>query len=83
MKSLNKSQENFLLSVSKNKEECIRVIGRRIYRTDVSCYHTRNLLLSLNLIKLNKKKNKEIPSLTIKGKKKIEEIYAKRIESEN
>lgn len=81
MKNLNNKQEDFLLAISKEKKECIRTIGRRIYSTDVSCYHTRNLLLSLNLITLNKIKNKEIPSLTIKGRKMIEEIFNRRHDS--
>lgn len=78
MKILNNKQEDFLLAISREKKECIRTIGRRIYSTDVSCYHTRNLLLSFNLITLNKNKNKEIPSLTIKGRKMVEKIFDKR-----
>jgi len=78
MIKLNEKQEKFLLLVSKDKKECIRTVGRAVYKTDVSAYTTRNKLLHLNLITLNKKKNKEIPSLTIKGKEMVEDIYSKR-----
>lgn len=77
-KELNEKQKKFLLAISMDKKECIRTLGRSIYLTDVSAYAARNILLHLNLITLNKVKNKEIPHLTIKGKKMVEDIYSKR-----
>jgi len=79
MKKLNKKQEDFLIQISKNRNECIRVVGRRIYSTDVTCYTVRDLFLRYNLIYLEKRKNKEIPYLTQRGIKLVEKIYAKRI----
>lgn len=81
IKKLNKQQEAFMLVVSRNVKDCVRTIGRCIYKTDVSAYATRNFLLGLNLIKLNKIKNKEIPTLTLKGKEMVEEIYKRKINS--
>ena len=77
--NLNKKQEDFLLAISRNKNECIRTIGRRIYSTDVSCYNIRDLFLGLNLITIFKIRTKETPILTIKGKEKMEEIYQNRL----
>ncbi len=78
MIELNKKQEDFLLEINKGRKECIRTIGRRIYSTDVSVYHARNMLHKLNLITLEKQKNKEIPYITKKGKEVVEKIYKKR-----
>lgn len=74
---LNKKQIDFLFAISMEKGECIRKLGRTLYKTDVSCYNVRNKLLSENLIYLENLRKKEIPHLTKKGKRVLAEWTTK------
>jgi hypothetical protein len=76
---LTKKQEDLLIEISKEKDESVRMVGRKIYSTDVSCYNVRDLFLANNLISLTKHKNKEIPKLTNKGKIILKEIWENRL----